>query len=91
MYARTHMRSTYAPVNAASKMASYGYFASLAVELANTGIGVTLVCPGPVAAAVPPVSGSGTTSTPIRAVYGPQGLIRVPVDLRDKARMPAER
>lgn len=48
-------------------MALYGYFASLATEIANTGVGVTICCPGPAA--------TGRSGAP-RAVYGPNGLLQ---------------
>ncbi|GIL61662.1 hypothetical protein Vafri_16082, partial [Volvox africanus] len=53
-------------VYAAAKMALYGYFSSLATELADTGVGVTICCPGPVA--------TGSEETP-RVVFGPTGRI----------------
>ncbi|GFR45808.1 hypothetical protein Agub_g7264 [Astrephomene gubernaculifera] len=53
-------------VYAAAKMALYGYFSSLATELADTGVGVTLCCPGPLA--------TGSEEAP-RVVFGPTGRI----------------
>ncbi|EFJ41781.1 hypothetical protein VOLCADRAFT_83968 [Volvox carteri f. nagariensis] len=53
-------------VYAAAKMALYGYFSSLATELADTNVGVTICCPGPVA--------TGSEELP-RVVYGPAGRI----------------
>ncbi|GLC37615.1 hypothetical protein PLESTB_001667600 [Pleodorina starrii] len=53
-------------VYAAAKMALYGYFSTLATELSDTGVGVTLCCPGPVA--------TGSAEAP-RVVYGPTGRI----------------
>ncbi|GLI66405.1 hypothetical protein VaNZ11_010166 [Volvox africanus] len=53
-------------VYAAAKMALYGYFSSLATELADTGVGVTICCPGPLA--------TGSEETP-RVVFGPTGRI----------------
>lgn len=47
-------------------MAQYGYFATLATEIADSGVGVTIICPGPVAAQ----PGSGP-----RSLFGPTGRI----------------
>lgn len=69
-------------VYSAAKMAVWGYFASLATELADKGISVTIVCPGPVA---PPV---GEVST--RSLYGPNGPIQRH-EVPDSKRMPASR
>ncbi|KAL6761352.1 hypothetical protein V8C86DRAFT_2536220 [Haematococcus lacustris] len=73
-------------VYSACKMAVFGYFSSLATEVAGSGVAVTLVCPGPVAA----------SPGPPRAVYGPQGLQQqtgaaAATSSADKARMPAAR
>jgi dehydrogenase/reductase SDR family protein 7 len=66
-------------------MGLYGYFASLASELAGSGVGVTICCPGPVAAA------EGAAA---RTVYGPTGVIKqqppAPGAPKDKARMSPE-
>jgi short-subunit dehydrogenase len=51
---------------AACKMGLYGYFTSLASEIADSGVSVTVCCPGPVAAA------EGAAP---RAVYGATGMI----------------
>lgn len=51
---------------AACKMGLYGYFSSLAAEISDTGVGVTICCPGPIA--------TGSETTP-RVVYGADGLI----------------
>lgn len=69
-------------VYSAAKMAVWGYFASLATELADKGIGVTIVCPGPVA---PP---AGEASP--RSLYGPKGPIQR-MEVPDSKRMPASR
>ncbi|PNW86961.1 hypothetical protein CHLRE_02g103100v5 [Chlamydomonas reinhardtii] len=53
-------------VYAAAKMALYGYFSTLATEVSDTGVGVTMCCPGPVA--------TGSEETP-RVVYGANGRI----------------
>ncbi|KXZ46596.1 hypothetical protein GPECTOR_42g807 [Gonium pectorale] len=53
-------------VYAAAKMALYGYFSTLATEVADTGVRVTICCPGPVA--------TGSEEAP-RVVYGPTGRI----------------
>ncbi|KAG2484642.1 hypothetical protein HYH03_016595 [Edaphochlamys debaryana] len=53
-------------VYCAAKMALYGYFSTLATELADTNVHVTICCPGPVA--------TGSAETP-RVVYGPNGRI----------------
>jgi hypothetical protein len=69
---------------AACKMGLFGYFATLATELADTGVRVTLCCPGPVAAA----QGSAP-----RSVYGPTGLISTHAaksEKEDRARMKPE-
>lgn len=50
----------------ASKMALWGYFSSLATEIADRGVSVTVCCPGPVSA------GPGS---PPRSVYGARGLV----------------
>lgn len=50
-------------------MAVYGYFSSLAAELSDRNIGVTICCPGPVS--------TGTDEAP-RLVYGPTGLLQQP-------------
>jgi dehydrogenase/reductase SDR family member 7 len=39
-------------VYSAAKHALVGYFASMASEVAGRGVGVTIVCPGPIAGAV---------------------------------------
>ncbi len=67
-------------------MGLYGYFASLATEIADSGVKVTIACPGPVAAA---------PGAAPRAVYGPSGLLAQQAPLHgaekeDKARMKAE-
>jgi short-subunit dehydrogenase len=54
---------------AACKMGLYGYFASLATEVADSGVSVTICCPGPVAAA------EGAAA---RTVYGAQGVLAPP-------------
>jgi len=72
-------------VYSACKMALYGYFASLATEVADTGVGVTICCPGPV--------NTESEGAP-RAVYGPTGLITTPPSedaAKSKARMSPER
>ena len=51
---------------AAGKAGLYAYFASLASEVADRGIGITLVCPGPIS--------TGTADRP-RVIYGPDGPI----------------
>mmetsp|Transcript_22461 Transcript_22461/g.62024 ORF Transcript_22461/g.62024 Transcript_22461/m.62024 type:complete len:328 (+) Transcript_22461:177-1160(+) len=67
-------------IYSACKMALYGYFSSLATELADTNVGVTIVCPGPVGSSHGPGSA--------RAVYGPTGLISTQAaEKEDKARM----
>ena len=48
-------------------MALYGYFSTLATEVCDRGVGVTLCCPGPV--------GSGADTPVERSVYGPRGWI----------------
>jgi short-subunit dehydrogenase len=69
---------------AACKMGLYGYFATLATELADTGVKVTICCPGPVAAA------EGAAP---RSVYGATGLVNTQAaksEKDDKARMKPE-
>lgn len=51
----------------AAKAAQWGYFASLATEVADQGIGVTICCPGPIS--------TGTPGAP-RVIYGAEGLIQ---------------
>lgn len=53
-------------VYAAAKSGLRAYFSSVASELANSGVGATVCCPGPLA--------TGGDGKP-RVVYGPQGLI----------------
>eukprot|EP00877_Chromochloris_zofingiensis_P006070 jgi/Chrzof1/1716/Cz10g18120.t1 len=53
-------------VYAACKSGLYGYFAGLATEVADQGVGVTICCPGPI--------GTGSEETP-RVIYGAEGLI----------------
>ena len=54
-------------VYSATKFAVLGYFASLATEICDRGVGVTVCCPGPVS------SGSDVPVT--RSVFGPSGMI----------------
>lgn len=64
---------------AAAKMAVYGYFATLATEVADSGVSVTICCPGPVAAA---------PGAPPRSVYGATGIVTTPSSGKeDKARI----
>eukprot|EP01025_Chloroclados_australasicus_P003426 TRINITY_DN10806_c0_g1_i1.p3 TRINITY_DN10806_c0_g1~~TRINITY_DN10806_c0_g1_i1.p3 ORF type:complete len:180 (-),score=17.82 TRINITY_DN10806_c0_g1_i1:364-831(-) len=53
-------------IYAATKSALHGFFNSLQTELADKGISVTMICPGPVASAQTDAK---------RTVYGPKGLI----------------
>lgn len=55
----------FAPL-AGSKFALFGYLASVATEVCDRGVGVTLCCPGPIA------TGSGDTP---RNIFGAQGRI----------------
>eukprot|EP00873_Tetraselmis_striata_P015946 jgi/Tetstr1/436210/TSEL_025055.t1 len=55
-------QSTYA----GTKHALQGFFKSLAVEVCDRGIGVSLICPGPVMA---------DSSKPVRRVYGATGIV----------------
>uniref|UniRef100_A0A7S0UUM4 NAD(P)-binding protein n=1 Tax=Polytomella parva TaxID=51329 RepID=A0A7S0UUM4_9CHLO len=64
----------------AAKMAAYGYFATLASELADSPVKITIVLPGPVAS--PEAS---------RTVYGNDGLKEIPVDPAAKGRLPLDR
>ncbi|KAK9846693.1 hypothetical protein WJX84_009409, partial [Apatococcus fuscideae] len=63
---------------AASKATLHGYYHSLASELANRGVGVTLCCPGPIAA---------THEGQMRAVWGAQGLTSKPAQLGSGSRL----
>eukprot|EP00879_Flechtneria_rotunda_P028078 GHRR01030156.1.p1 GENE.GHRR01030156.1~~GHRR01030156.1.p1 ORF type:complete len:163 (+),score=38.09 GHRR01030156.1:352-840(+) len=68
-------------VYSAAKMAVWGYFASVATEVADKGISVTICCPGPVA--------TGTRDAP-RMIYGPTGPIQR-IQKNDSKRMDTER
>ncbi len=48
-------------------MALYGYFASMATEVCDRNVGITICCPGPVS--------SGSEVATERSVYGPDGMI----------------
>ncbi|WIA36880.1 hypothetical protein OEZ86_008130 [Tetradesmus obliquus] len=63
-------------VYSAAKMAVWGYFGSLATEVADKGISVTVVCPGPV----------GSSSDTPRVLFGPNGKISR-LEQQDKRRM----
>ncbi|KAG1664699.1 hypothetical protein FOA52_006674 [Chlamydomonas sp. UWO 241] len=54
-------------VYTACKMALYGYFSSLATEVVDRGVSVTICCPGPVS--------SGSDVPVERRVYGPTGMV----------------
>ena len=54
-------------VYSATKFAVLGYFASLATEVCDRGVGVTVCCPGPVS--------SGSEVPVTRSVFGPSGMI----------------
>lgn len=54
-------------VYSATKFALLGYFASLATEICDRGVGVTVCCPGPVS--------SGSEVPVTRSVFGPSGMI----------------
>eukprot|EP00199_Chlamydomonas_sp_CCMP681_P002667 CAMPEP_0119109782 /NCGR_PEP_ID=MMETSP1180-20130426/23323_1 /TAXON_ID=3052 ORGANISM="Chlamydomonas cf sp, Strain CCMP681" /NCGR_SAMPLE_ID=MMETSP1180 /ASSEMBLY_ACC=CAM_ASM_000741 /LENGTH=342 /DNA_ID=CAMNT_0007095743 /DNA_START=116 /DNA_END=1144 /DNA_ORIENTATION=+ len=69
-------------VYSAAKFGLYGYFASLATEIADSGVGVTICCPGPVAA----LPGAAP-----RAVYGPTGLISQAGEKSSSGRMAPQR
>lgn len=65
---------------AAAKHALVGYFATVAAEVADRCVGVTVVCPGPIA---------GEES---RSVYGPQGRVTKQESARDqKKKVPLAR
>uniref|UniRef100_A0A383WEJ1 Ketoreductase domain-containing protein n=1 Tax=Tetradesmus obliquus TaxID=3088 RepID=A0A383WEJ1_TETOB len=63
-------------VYSAAKMAVWGYFGSLATEVADKGISVTVICPGPV----------GSSSDTPRVLFGPKGKISR-LEQQDKRRM----
>ncbi|KAK9861783.1 hypothetical protein WJX84_007658 [Apatococcus fuscideae] len=67
---------------AASKAALHGYYHSLASELADRGIGVTICCPGPIAA---------TQEGQMRAVWGAQGLTSKPAQVGSGSRQHSSR
>lgn len=69
-------------VYSAAKAGLRGYFSSLASEMAARGIGVTVVCPGPLA--------TGSDARP-RVVYGSTGLVTQAPSAVSKRRVPATR
>ena len=64
-------------------MALYGYFASLATEVCDRDVGITICCPGPV--------GSGSDVPVERSVYGPEGMITRTEEPRAKGKVHPKR
>eukprot|EP00191_Tetraselmis_sp_GSL018_P020355 CAMPEP_0177594506 /NCGR_PEP_ID=MMETSP0419_2-20121207/9819_1 /TAXON_ID=582737 /ORGANISM="Tetraselmis sp., Strain GSL018" /LENGTH=349 /DNA_ID=CAMNT_0019085823 /DNA_START=207 /DNA_END=1253 /DNA_ORIENTATION=- len=71
-------QSTYA----ATKHALQGFFKSLAAEVADRGVGVSVICPGPVAA---------DPNRPRRKVFGADGLVDASDEGSAKSRVAPER